>query len=425
VSVHHYAKVSKRTKEQHATAKDAGGGPWSVPALCAAYAWPKNAPGNSKPIAIVELGGGWVQADVAQFFQSVGQPLPTITDVSVDGTENQGVNGGDASVEVALDIQVLAAAYYVATGKAANLRIYWSTDIATAVAKAAADGCCVCSISWGDNEGGWGNAAVQAMQSAAAAAVESGMIVFAASGDNDADDSDGTGVPAVDCPASCPSVVGCGGTNKTSASETVWQDNAQTDASGEGTGGGFSSVFPVQSWQVGAPTPPKGLGRLVPDVAANADPNTGYEIIQGGQTQVVGGTSAVAPLMSALFAAVGASGNVLTKIWSNPKAFNDITSGSNGAYSAQVGPDACSGVGSPIGTAIATLFATSITPPAPAPPVPVPTPPMPSGLLTAAQVAGVKVSIAAVIDAQDPLMERSVVGTALAAEIDALGPVPS
>ena len=55
----------------------------------------------------------------------------------------------DADGEVALDIQVAGAAYAVATGKAANIRVYWSQDITKAIIAATSDGCDVCSISWG------------------------------------------------------------------------------------------------------------------------------------------------------------------------------------------------------------------------------------------------------------------------------------
>src|SRR5215469_13773213 len=73
---------------------------WSVPSLCAAYNWPKGQPGGGV-IAIVELGGGWVQSDMNAYFQSIGQPVPSITDVSVDGTQNTpNQNGGDADIEV-------------------------------------------------------------------------------------------------------------------------------------------------------------------------------------------------------------------------------------------------------------------------------------------------------------------------------------
>ena len=47
---------------------------WTVPALCAAYKWPTGLPGGGV-IAIVELGGGWVQSDINSFFESIGQPV--------------------------------------------------------------------------------------------------------------------------------------------------------------------------------------------------------------------------------------------------------------------------------------------------------------------------------------------------------------
>jgi kumamolisin len=331
---------------------------WNVPDLCAAYKWPTGSPGGGV-IAIVELGGGWVASDIDAFFQSSGEPTPSITDVSVDGTQNT-PGQSDDDYEVALDIEVSGAAYYAATGRAATIRMYWSQDIGTAVEKAAADGCDVCSISWGADEAVWGTTAVEQMESTAAAAVAGGMIVFAASGDNDS--SDGGSTPAnVDAPASCPHVVGCGGTNKTATQETVWNDNPG-ETNGEGTGGGYSTVFPVESFQIGAPPAPAnstyGNGRMVPDVCANADPNTGYKIYVGGSATVVGGTSAVAPLYAGLFAALGTKlGFVTPTLWKNQRAFNDVTVGNNGFYSAAVGPDPCSGIGSPIGASIAVLFA--------------------------------------------------------------------
>ena len=348
-----------------ATTASAAAVPWSVPGLCAAYNWPSNLTGSGV-IAIVELGGGWVQSDISAFFQSIGQPSPQITDVSVDGTKNspnQSVGSEDDSdIEVALDIEVAGAAYYAAAGKPATIRVYWSQDIASAVQKATADGCDVCSISWGSDEANWGNSAAEQMDSAAAAATSAGMIVFGAAGDNDS--GDGGQTPAnVDVPSSCPHVVGCGGTYKTSTEETVWNDNpGKTD--GEGTGGGYSTIFPVQAFQIGAPLPPAGStagkGRMVPDVAGDADPNTGYTIYVHGAEIIVGGTSAVAPLYAGLFAAFGVKlGFVTPRLWKNQAAFHDITVGNNGFYDAGPGPDPCSGIGSPNGTSIAALFAPS------------------------------------------------------------------
>jgi kumamolisin len=330
----------------------AGGGPWNVPDLCAAYNWPTGLAGGGV-IAIVELGGGWVQSDMDQFFGGIGQPVPQITDVSVDQTQNTpnpDPNGPDG--EVALDIEVAGAAYYVATGKPATIRVYWAQDIASAVRAATADGCDVCSISWGADEANWGAQAGQDMEAAATAATAAGMIVFAASGDNDS--SDGGPNPAnVDLPASAPHVIGCGGTNKTPTTETVW-NNDPGNPSGEGTGGGYSTLFPLPDWQVGAPN---GPGRMVPDVSADADPNTGYNIVLHGAPITIGGTSAVAPLYAGLFASFGTKlGWITPQLYLNQVCFNDITQGDNGAYRAGPGPDPCTGIGSPIGTKLAQLL---------------------------------------------------------------------
>src|SRR5215470_889293 len=108
----------KRAEPAARAARDAG--PWNVPDLCAAYNWPTGLAGGGV-IAIVELGGGWVQSDLDQFCAGIGQPVPKVTDVSVDGTQNSPVlhlndPEHDPDGEVALDIQVAAASYYVATG---------------------------------------------------------------------------------------------------------------------------------------------------------------------------------------------------------------------------------------------------------------------------------------------------------------------
>jgi kumamolisin len=346
----------------NAGAGAAHAGPWTIPDLCKAYSWPTGLAGGGV-IAIVELGGGWVESDMSAFFGSINQPVPKITDVSVNGVKNDPNksvgSASDPDVEVALDIQVAAAAYYMATGKPATIRMYWADDIAPGVAKATADGCDVCSISWGANEAAWKKASkqagqdlIKAMEDAAAAATAAGMVVFAASGDNDSGDQ-GVGAANVDVPASCPHVVACGGTKKTSSAETVWNENPG-NANGEGTGGGYSRYFPMQSFQSGAP---HGPGRLVPDVAGNADPKTGYKILVHGKAGVVGGTSAVAPLYAGLFAAFGTKlGFISPTLWDNHLAFNDITVGDNGHYRARIGPDACTGLGSPIGTKLAALF---------------------------------------------------------------------
>jgi kumamolisin len=348
---------------------------WTVPALCARYRWPAGLTGGGV-IGIVELGGGWTVNDMIAYFGS-GAEYPSITDVSVDGTKN--TPGSDADYEVALDIQVAAAAYYAATGKPATVRVYWAQDIAPAVRAAAKDGCDVFSISWGADEAQWGAAAAQDLESAIAAATLGGMVVFAASGDNDS--SDGGPTPAnVDLPAGCPHTVGCGGTSLTPTTEVVWNNNPG-QASGEGTGGGFSTLFPLPNWQigVGAPAPPSGLGRMVPDVASVADPNTGINIVVRGTNVVIGGTSAAAPLWAGLVAACGRKlGFVTPELYGSPADFTDIVSGNNGTYDAGPGPDPCTGMGSPIGTGIAAVLGASPAPPGTTPPPVTTAPPKPT-----------------------------------------------
>jgi kumamolisin len=365
LAVHSYAHLSKRLGVHPyfklrqplpaATQRAPRAKSWNVPALCAAYNWPNGLPGGGV-IAIVELGGGWTQSDMDTFFGGIGQPAPMVTDVSVDTTRNTPDTGpNSADGEVALDIQVAAAAYFAATGHQATIRVYWSQDIAAAVRAATADGCDVCSISWGSDEANWRAQSSRAgldMELAATKATDAGMVVFAASGDNESSDGGPTRAN-VDLPAACPHIIGCGGTTKTDTTETVWNNNPG-EASGEGTGGGFSTMFPMPPWQAGAP---HGPGRMVPDVAANADPNTGYEIFLHGAPMVIGGTSAVAPLYAGFFASFGTKlGFVTPELWLNHLCFTDITDGDNGAFRARIGPDACTGLGSPIGMKLAQLL---------------------------------------------------------------------
>jgi kumamolisin len=96
---------------------------------------------------------------------------------------------------------------------------------------------------------------------------------------------------------------------------------------------------------------------MVPDVAGDADPNTGYNIVLHGSAVTIGGTSAVAPLYAGLLASFGTKlGFITPELYLNQVAFNDITQGDNGAFRAGPGPDPCTGLGSPIGTKLAKLL---------------------------------------------------------------------
>jgi kumamolisin len=338
---------------------------WTVPALCKAYGWPAGLAGGGT-IGILAMSGGYERSDIEAYFKGLGQPIPDIVDVVVNGSGNLPGQIHDADfdpdVEIALDIEVAGAAYYTATGKPAKIRVYWTDmdlrSMAPAISRAAGDGCTVLSISWGATEQAWEwlhwkfgqNVAVQ-LEGALIGAAALGMTVFAAAGDREADN--GGPAPAVNLPAACPHAVACGGTSKTRRKEVVW-NNDPGIPSGKGTGGGYSNLFLPQSWARGAPV---GAGRIVPDVSANADKQTGYHIFVHGSDRITGGTSAVAPLYAGLFAAFGKGhGFINPVLWANQDCFQDITEGNNDGFVATRGPDPCSGLGVLIAHELATLF---------------------------------------------------------------------
>jgi kumamolisin len=335
----------------------------------ALYQFPSGTDGTGAAVAIIELGGGFSASDLARYFKSLGiAKPPVVTAVAVAGGAN--TPGGDADGEVMLDIEVIGA-----LAPAASIAVYFApnTDqgFYEAISQAAHDPArhsTVMSISWGGPEEGWTAAARAAMESALEDAATLGVTVTVASGDSGSDDGVSGGAPHVDFPASSPYALACGGTKLISSggiitSEVVWNETS----SGEGaSGGGVSVQFSLPVWQqaAGVPSASNGQpGRGVPDVAGNADPQTGYRVLVDAQPQVIGGTSAVAPLWAALIARcnqglgrpLGDAHAALYRL--GARAFNDITSGNNGAYQARVGWDACTGLGSPRGEALLTALA--------------------------------------------------------------------
>ena len=345
--------------------------------IAAAYAFP---PGNGRgqTIALVELGGGYTQTDLATYFSRLGITAPNVSSVAVDGGTNAPTGDPQsADTEVLLDIEVAGA---IAPG--ANVVVYFAPntdrgflDAITTAIHDAANRPQILSISWGSPESRWTAQALAAFDAAFADAAMLGVTVLCASGDNGSSDGVTDSAAHVDFPASSPHVLACGGTrleltpNNAITSERVWNDGLGRGA----TGGGVSDHFDVPTWQQQAGVPPSTnpgarIGRGVPDVAGDADPQTGYAILVDGVSTVVGGTSAVAPLWAALIARLNAVrtqplGFLNPRLYANPGVLRDIVDGDNGAYAARSGWDACTGLGSPNGTQIAALLAASPAPP--------------------------------------------------------------
>ncbi|MGA8671006.1 MAG: S53 family peptidase [Terracidiphilus sp.] len=320
------------------------------------YGFPQDANGSGQKIGIIELGGGYRMADTREYVESLGLPPLCIKSVTVNHAHNRPSTSQSADSQVMLDIEVAGA---VAPG--ASIVVYFAPNTAQgfqeAISTAVHDQLnkpSVLSIGWGNAEANWTHQSMENFHQVAHEAALLGITVIASCGDNGASDGMDDGKNHVDFPASCPHVLAVGGTRLTTAngsveSETVWNNGVQ----GGATGGGYSAAFGRPAWQASVVTE---SGRGVPDVAGNADPETGYSILVDGQQQVVGGTSAVAPLWAALVVLLNQKLNrrlgfinaALYRI-DQSSGFREITLGNNGAYSATYGWNPCCGQGVPMG----------------------------------------------------------------------------
>ena len=343
----------------------AAGASFTPPQLAALYDFPSGLDGKGQCIAIIELGGGFKPADISAYFTGLKLPVPNVKAIGVDGGRNHPTNASSADGEVMLDIEVAAA-----IAPKATIAVYFAPntnqgflDAITTAVHDSVNKPSVISISWGSAESNWTAQSMTQFDQAFQAAAAMGVTVCCAAGDNGSADGVGDGKPHVDFPASSPFALGCGGTRISAAgnaisAEVVWNENARTSA----TGGGVSGFFAVPAYQKSAKVPPvaggKKTGRGVPDVAGDADPNSGYRVRVDGQSMVIGGTSAVAPLWAGLIALlnqklgkpVGYLNPLLYGSLAGSGAFRDVVSGNNGSYAAGPGWDACTGWGSPIGS---------------------------------------------------------------------------
>ena len=337
--------------------------------------------GVGQTIAVYELGL-YGQSDLATYFSCYGL-TSSITQTIVDGGISSGYNVGSASEEATLDIEETAA---LAPGAA--IKVYEGpnnnsgpTDIYQQIADD--NTATIVTTSWGICEPD-PNGAVVAEQAIFEQMAAQGQTVIAAAGDSGSSDcaanSDGYAPKslAVDDPASQPYVTGVGGLSVSSISpllETVWNTGAGAN-SGSG-GGGVSTLWSRPSWQSAPGITTSETMRLVPDLSVMADPATGFiEYYTGSGTGIchrnctngwgiIGGTSIGAPIVSSLVAVAAQSCSVSRIGFINPSlyamasagvGFNDVTTGNNeiasvAGYSAGVGYDMASGLGSPSGIA--------------------------------------------------------------------------
>lgn len=338
--------------------------------LATLYGYPQ-ATGDGQCVGIIELGGGFTPSDLQTYFATLKVATPSVTAVSVDNGKNAPTGDADGpDGEVMLDIEVIGS-----VAPQAKIAVYFAPntdagflDAVTTAIHDTTNNPSVISISWGSAESTWTDQSMTAMDDAFQAAATLGVTICVASGDGGSSDGVTDGADHVDFPASSPYALACGGTSLKASStaitsEVVWNDGSEGGAGG----GGVSSFFALPTWQSGLQTTgADGVttplsNRGVPDVAGDADPETGYNVRIDGTDTVIGGTSAVAPLWSGLLARVNqlagkSVGYLQPVLYQNPQALRDITQGNNGDFYASVGWDACTGLGSPDGQAVAALF---------------------------------------------------------------------
>ena len=303
--------------------------------------------GAGETVALEEFSA-FTQSDVTTYDKKFSLTPSTPTVVKSDG----GTTDKSGEDEVELDIEVVQA---LAPGATIDVYEAPNSDAGEAAvyAQLVSSDVPVISTSWGQDEAAETASNRTALNTDFQEAAAQGQSIYAASGDDGSDDA-GNGGTSVDFPAADPYVTGAGGTTLKLTSANAWS----SEKAWSGSGGGVSSYFDTPSFQTSVNT---GTYRSVPDVSADADPNTGWAIYTEGAWAEYGGTSAAAPNWAAFTAIYDSEAKALSKpvlgfanasIYALAEssdyssAFHDVTSGSNGAYSAGTGYDKVTGWGS-------------------------------------------------------------------------------
>ncbi len=327
--------------------------------------------GAGQTIAII-MSGYPQTSDLTKFWSvcNVTQTLGNVSFVNVNAGPTATKNSVDVE-EASLDVE-----WSSSLAPAAHIRLYGTpslsnADLDTAYQQVYNDvvahpefGLHILSLSYGGGETSSTSAQLTADDNLLLQLASAGVTVFAATGDNG---SAPGGSLSVETPACDPNVTGVGGTSITMNSSAV----VTSETTWSGSGGGTSVFFAKPAWQTGGTVPGvvvispspgvyEGLAnRLLPDVSAPADPNTGCLIRFNGANTTVGGTSWSTPTWAGFAALINQArvaknaaplGLLGPKIYplQNSAVFRDIVSGNIGGYGAGPGYDLASGLGVPV-----------------------------------------------------------------------------
>jgi pseudomonalisin len=309
--------------------------------------------GAGQTVSVITAGDlSQPKADLATFESHFGLPAVTWNqiDVGAPSSETEGDDEWDLDTQYSTGFApgVKQINVYVGSSMEDSDIVAtidrWVGDDASSQASFSAGECELLSDAAGFTE---------SLDTVLAEAAAQGQTLFTSSGDTGsqcpaliAENGLPLGLPGVNYPASSPDAIGVGGT-------TVL-GSGPTEIGWYAGGGGTSVIEPTPSWQQSAGGSFLGAMRGVPDVALDADPNSGYDVFIDGKEEVIGGTSASAPSWQGIWArAQGAHGGTLgfagpVIYGSEPEtAFNDITLGDNGLFPDTPGWDYVTGRGTP------------------------------------------------------------------------------
>lgn len=339
--------------------------------LAAAYGFDPTANRRGQTVAIVD----WYDdpatlSDLNTFDHEYGLPSETSTSFrkvnEYGATKPLPARNQDASVEISLDIQSVRAVCHTCKILLIEANNGSDANLATAENTAVRLGATEISNSFGEPEH-------PVSKSVAAAYNHPGVVITAATGDNgwfgwDFFNNSGaynSSQNGASFPSTLPTVVAVAGTtlqlnsDGTRAEEDVWNENGPDDEDGvtnvDGTlfwwgaqgasGGGCSTLYAAKAWQSAYPGYAQaGCNgkRLAADVAAIADPNTGFDVVDSFANPsapwiTIGGTSLASPVVAAMYALAGGAGgsaypaaSLYTNAASHPSSVSDITLGGSG-----------------------------------------------------------------------------------------------
>jgi pseudomonalisin len=322
-----------------------------------------NTPTGSKtPIAIFAEGNvGGVISDLrlAETNNKLPQVPVTVVQVGLASTDTSGADEFDMDTQYSTGLADTVSRLYIYTTTSlsdSDIALMFNHFAAQKLARAGSASFGICEAF------PYLDGSMLADDNAFLEAAAQGQTVFASSGDNGSacgvvgvNGVTGAGAPMVEYPASSPYVMGAGGTTLITNSDGTYDQEIAWYAGG----GGVSQFELSPFWQTSV-NPFSTLGKAVPDVAMDADPNSGVYIWLNGTEQCCyGGTSLSSPLSLGAFARfqsahankVGFAGpafyNGATPVPSptSPVGFHDIILGGNGLYTALPGFDAVTGLG--------------------------------------------------------------------------------